>query len=510
MGMLRFSEYKPIIYFVGSNSKCSSFKEAVLKLRISDSRNPNLVAANLGAGFLKERCVVKLKKACYLLGFAMLLSIAAGCENDVVQNPPSAEVAEVSEVAQQANQNVDNRSIILMNDNTNDERNLLLSEDIEYFGSWIAENHKNPFENISEQEFEENIRVLSERVGELGNVEVFTEMKKILASIGDSHTDMNYWNGYIFPAVFEVFDGDLYIINAYESYEDALYTKVIGINGHSISYIFEQLATIIPHENEAWLFQMMPQYVQAPVYMQGLGLIPGEQSTSTVFTLEKENGDILEKEFDIYYHFQQDRPDYILSYDEERHVYLYNSEREGYYWYTYLGGDDKAVYFKYNVCTDMNSLSFEDFSREMFDEIKDKPVEKFIIDLRHNAGGNSEIIRPFLQDLKDFIDDNPETEIFVAIGSQTYSSGLMALFYLENEFSVTTIGQPTGGSPNAYGEVKSAELPNSKLPFHYSVKYFQFTDDGAKTVIPDVMVSPTIEDFKNNDDIVLKHIMDMV
>ena len=77
---------------------------------------------------------------------------------------------------------------------------------------------------------------------------------------------------------------------------------------------------------------------------------------------------------------------------------------------------------------------------------------------------------------------------------------------LKERFPVTLLGEATGGSPNSYTEIQTFEMPHSKIPFSYSVKYFQGTDDGAQTINPDISFSPSIEDFKMNRDIVLLYI----
>ena len=239
------------------------------------------------------------------------------------------------------------------------------------------------------------------------------------------------------------------------------------------------------------------------MFMYGLGLIPNEEE-STLFLFELEDGSILEREIEIQ-DARQGNVDYVLSY-EERHMNLYRSSNEDYYWYTYLD-EAKAVHFKYNLCRDMDDMPFISFSKNMFEEIKDYPVEKFIIDLRHNVGGDSSIILPFLFHLKLFKEDNPETEIFVIIGRNTFSSGIRATLDLQRDFSVTLVGEATGGSPNAYTELQSSKMPNSGIQFFYSVKYFEGTKEGVQTILPDEAISISIEDFKMNRDVVLQHIL---
>ena len=137
----------------------------------------------------------------------------------------------------------------------------MFSEDIEYCGNHIAQFHQNPFDNITKEEFEERIAQVSSRVGELNDTQIFVELNKVGAAIGDAHTTMDYFSGYFYPFWFEIFDGELYIINTDEANSDLLYAKVSHINEYPASYIMEELEILIPHENEYWVSRMMPQYL---------------------------------------------------------------------------------------------------------------------------------------------------------------------------------------------------------------------------------------------------------
>jgi len=179
----------------------------------------------------------------------------------------------------------DNREVILKNDNTNEKRNLLLTEDIEFFKQELPKLHKNLFSIISEDEFNKRTNQLIDKVDQLDNKQVFVELNKIVASIGDAHTSINYWDGYSYPLQFWIFDG-VYVVNVDKSLEEMRFSKIIKIDGIDINSVVEQLTSIISHENERWILTMIPIYLQSPVYMYGLGIIHNENEA--VFTIQKD------------------------------------------------------------------------------------------------------------------------------------------------------------------------------------------------------------------------------
>jgi hypothetical protein len=84
----------------------------------------------------------------------------------------------------------------------------------------------------------------------------------------------------------------------------------------------------------------------------------------------------------------------------------------------------------------------------------------------------------------------------VIIGRTTYSSALQNAITLSREFQATLIGEPTGGKPNHYGEVRNFVLPNVGLRVGYSTRYWlNYPDADPLTLEPDVRAEPTFVDL---------------
>lgn len=395
----------------------------------------------------------------------------------------------------------DNRIIILTNDYTNEERNILLSDDVEYLKTQLPLRHKYPFDNISKKEFEEQMDDIKTKVNKLNNFQVFTEINKVISSIGDAHTSMNYFDGYTYPLNFYSFDDGIYVINADKSLGDILYTKLISINGVPVDSITDKLKNLISHENDSWAEALLPTYLELPVYMYGLGIIPDERVTT--FSFKDRSGKIIKKDITTLPYGKY--PDYCIKYNEKRNPYIYDQSSEKYYWYEIL--HNNVLYFKYNVCSNMKDEPFAKFNDEMFDTVKDYDLDKIVVDLRNNSGGDSRIINPFLDSLSEYIASNDETKVYIVIGRDTFSSGVMAALDVKNTVPAILIGEDTGGSPNSYGEVRTLNLPNSQIPVTYSVKYFKMTNDNAQTIKPDVEIKPSVTDFEDSNDVVMEYIL---
>ena len=393
------------------------------------------------------------------------------------------------------------RATILQNGYMNEERNHLLKEDVAYFASELPKRHKNPFTKLSKEEFKAQTEALVNDIDHLPNSQVFARLAQIMASIGDAHTLLNFWDGYNYPLQFYIFGEDVYIVNAEKGMENLLYCKVTAVNGLPIADVLSRLSTIIPVENESHLKNALPGYLACPVYLLGLGIVTDEKAAT--FTIEAEGApqDIAvptRYSYKTPIDFCNDAADDIVL---GRFSDNYN--------YEYLTDAD-ALCFSYNLCE--GKQEFLEFNKRMFEDIATKVVKKIILDLRRNPGGNSEVLNPFTEQLKAYKKEHPEVQVFILTGRATFSSGMFAIYRtMEAVPDAISIGEPTGGALDCFGDVKTFELPNSQIPIQYSTKYFTFTEmfsyknKGTDTFLPDALLSPTIEEYQSVTDAALNY-----
>ena len=136
------------------------------------------------------------------------------------------------------------------------------------------------------------------------------------------------------------------------------------------------------------------------------------------------------------------------------------------------------------------------------------PIEHFVIDLRHNPGGNTEVIKPLIDGIIDRPAINQQDTLFVITGRHTFSSGMRNALYFRTLTDALLIGEPTGGKPNAYGKVGSFYLPSiANLNISYSTKYFEVVDDDPPSVMPDITVEISSEDYFAHRDPVMETIL---
>src|SRR5262249_26032685 len=82
----------------------------------------------------------------------------------------------------------------------------------------------------------------------------------------------------------------------------------------------------------------------------------------------------------------------------------------------------KTLYLRYNTCADEPGQSVKSLTDQMVQAIDANPVERVIVDLRGNGGGNSGLLEPFFGALKHRPAVNHPGGIIVLIGRHTFSS----------------------------------------------------------------------------------------
>ena len=123
-------------------------------------------------------------------------------------------------------------------------------------------------------------------------------------------------------------------------------------------------------------------------------------------------------------------------------------------------------------------------------------IDQFIIDLRLNGGGDNTAYASLL----DFISEDPFFEekgrLYILIGRATFSAGINLVTDAELNSNAILVGEPTGGSPNQYGDPEGIVLPNSKVRARISTIYWnKIEEDNRLDHRPNISVPLNSKDY---------------
>lgn len=379
------------------------------------------------------------------------------------------------------------------------DRDAKWEEDLDFLTQELPKRHKNLFFQMDRADFYSKMNELKSKISQYSDEEMKVEISKVIASVGDAHTMVAVNRSMLYPLKLYWFADGIYVIDASKDYEDALYYKLEKINNRNVDSIIKSLKTVISHENESWYKLLAGYYMVVPEVLKGLRI---STSDDIMMGFVNDKGEKFEMAI---------KPQLVeeINYvnnprkDDSQPLFLRNSHQ--YYWYQYLP-EKNTMYFQYNVCVDMEEQTFKSFNKEMFKVIDQKKIERLVVDLRNNGGGNSTILHPFLEEIekRDYLKDR----LFIIIGRNTFSSALMNAIELKNQTKAILIGEPTGGKPNGYGEVKILLLKNTGVTVQFSSKYFELTEGETDSLYPDIHIELSFLDYMNKKDPALEWVLE--
>ncbi|MCC7449548.1 MAG: hypothetical protein IT324_19160 [Anaerolineae bacterium] len=386
---------------------------------------------------------------------------------------------------------------------TRDER---WRQDIQYLAAQLPYLHVDPFTRTSRAAFEQVAAQLNTDVPSLTDQQIVMGMMRLVASLGDGHTQaIPHWSlGYRrYPIEPYWFNDGLYVLAASGPYRKALGAKIIQIGGTDPDQVYAAVKTLIPAENNAILRQAAPLYMVTPEILYGLGVVP--TMDNALFEFQNTQGERFSLNLTP------------VGYDDRSMISIYNGlnvprplseqNRAAYYWYQYLA-DTRAVYVQYNVCDNMKDKPFDQFARELFAFIDSHPIDRLIIDLRYNGGGNESVLDPFIDSVLARPDLNKKGNFFAIIGRGTFSSAMKNAITLRERSRVTLVGEATGGKPNHFGEIRNFKLPNSGLLIQYSTRHWRTVwGDDPLSLEPDTRINRTIDDVLTGRDPMLEAVL---
>jgi hypothetical protein len=339
--------------------------------------------------------------------------------------------------------------------------------DINYLKDELPRRHANLFAHISRSEFESALAAI--RPGD--DAETLIAIQQVVARAGDAHTEVDTRRAgqTYFPLRLYRFDDGIYVTKTSAESRAAWRARLVAIDGMDVGEVYRRVATVISHENDAWIAARFASPMLRADTLHALGVTTFTGHARFTFDLDG-------RRFDL---------------DLTAGAPLPRDPLE-YYWYTY-DAERRILFVKYNVCANEPAEPFTLFADGVLAIADSKQVDFFVIDLRKNTGGNSSVAQPLINGLSQ----RPQFRgrLYMLIGRETFSSGMLNALELRARAGAIAVGESSGGKPNGYGEVKSFVLPNSQATVWYSTRYFQTVSGDPKAVEPDLPVAIRANDF---------------
>lgn len=342
--------------------------------------------------------------------------------------------------------------------------------------------HRDLYARLPEAEWHAGFAALRAELARLTDAQILVRAMAMVARVGDGHTRLAEAPGGEFPVRLSWFDDGVFVIGAPATATWAVGGRVTAIGGVAVDDALAQAATVAPHDNRSQLKMEAVAALLRPRTAEGLGLIGRDRA----LRLTLAGVGAAPRELVV-------TPNDGRALGRPRGgaplpLALRATRRR--FWSEYLA-DRRALFVQYNQCQD-DTPSFADFTAQVAQTLGAQPVERLIIDLRWNGGGNSEVARPLLT----LVAATPglAARTFVLIGRQTFSSAVLnALAFADA--GATLVGETAGGAPSHYGEVRTGVLPSTGLMFTYSTKLFTHPRHPGRELVPTIVTPFTAADY---------------
>jgi len=158
------------------------------------------------------------------------------------------------------------------------------------------------------------------------------------------------------------------------------------------------------------------------------------------------------------------------------------------------------LYVQYNeVLDEPGGEPISVYFPRIFKEPEQRNVRRVVLDIRLNGGGNNQLNRPIWHALIKSERLNQKGKLWVLIGSKTFSAAMSFVDDLELNTNALFAGEPTGESPNQWGDPVDVKLPNSGIVIQASTLWWQLQDprDHREYRAPDLSVPLAFSDYVN-------------
>jgi len=382
--------------------------------------------------------------------------------------------------------------------------------DLKVLQSTVHKDYSFLFKKTTAEAFDAQVESLYNEIPELEDHQITLGIARIVSSFKYGHTDVGFRYQQLPINLYQFNDG-VFIQGVHTDYKQAIGAKVIAIGDVSIGDAIKAVYPAVPVENDQYFKAYGLNYLRIPEVLHAQGIIK-DLSDTVEFTLEKD-GKIFKQSFKTLankervptqYGFVKQKGDWLDARDSGE-LPLYIKHLDKIYYYEYLP-EYKAVYVRHSQIQDDSTENIPAFYKRLFEYIDHSDVERLILDVRLNGGGNNYKNKAVIKGLIRSKKINKQGHLFVITGRRTFSACQNLVNEIDTYTDAIFVGEPTAENVNFYGDNRKIELPNSKLPVYLSFAWWQDKpqwENGPWTA-PHIAVDMSFADYKSNRDPVLE------
>jgi len=353
-----------------------------------------------------------------------------------------------------------------------DERVDAWSEDLFFLVEEIDRLHPTPYHGVSQEEFEEAVSLVYERIPDLTDDQVTVELMRLFGLHGrggkEGHCGLYPFGTFgSWPVRPYAFEEGWFVVEADAAHEDLIGARFVAIEGTPMKEVVAAVTPLSTKDNDTNLLGKLPNLVRMPPLLHALGITAERERATVTFAFPDGT------ERDVVLGTGGGRFRFTLPANPE---VLWLEDPADPWWIRHLA-DERTLYVQYNLTREDNrkGQTLVAFAAEVVKAYHANDAERLVVDVRSNGGGNNRTFGPLVQAIARDPAINRRGRLFCLMGRQTFSAAGNFVTVFERDTEVVLIGEPTGGGPNQYGDTQQVTLPNHpELMIFVSTLYHEF------------------------------------
>ncbi|MCC2974848.1 S41 family peptidase [Massilia sp. IC2-476] len=389
-------------------------------------------------------------------------------------------------------------------------------EDLKVMAETMPVRHRNLYHTMSREQFQAAVAALDAKLDSLPRHQVIVEMARIVGMVEDGHTNIAPTRdpkiGFrAFPIALYFFDDGLYVRAAHEQHRELVGAKLVGVGGKTVEQAYAALRQIVGRDNEQNALFFVPHLLVMPEVLHAFGLsdspdrarlvIERDGKRSTVELTTPQPATMMPPDTDTSF---MPRPGWV---DARLTTPLWLQDADSKFRMEYLK-PHKLLYVQLNQVGNEKEETLAQFAARIQQAAASQPVEKIVLDLRLNRGGNGMLAPPLIAALLRATPLEARRELFAIVGRSTFSAAQFVVNDLEHYTEAVLVGEPTGGRPNAHSDSRRITLPNSGITVRVSTLWWQEDErDRRPWTAPTVAAPLGFDAYRRGEDPALTAIL---
>ena len=387
--------------------------------------------------------------------------------------------------------------------------------DLTFLQETVHQDYSFLFKKTTAEAFDKKVAKLSTGIPSMQQHEVIAGLARIVSSFEYGHTSLRLggegpMSFHQLPVNLYHFNDGVYVEGVHQDNQQALGAKVLKVAGMPIADALTAIRPIVPAENDQYFKGYGLQYLSFPEVLHAQEVTKKLQQ-EVVLTLQKD-GEVFDVAFTSgkmgalpsSYGFTREEGEW-RSAREQGTTPHYLRELDKHYYFDYLP-EAKTMYVRYSQVIPDPSVSIPDFYESVFNFIDSNEVDKLVLDVRLNGGGNNFNNKTLVTKVIRSEKINQIGKFYVIIGRRTFSACQNLINELDNYTNVIFVGEPSSENVNFYGDNRTVVLPNSKLQVRLSWAWWQDKPQwqNADWTAPQLAVDMSFEEYRMNQDPILE------